>query len=145
MTEAQWLACSAPGAMLDVLDGRASQRKSRLFAVACVLHWPDPTGIGSVPPWAEFAERYADGLATSAELAFARKRAPKPDRFAGLFAQWVLSRDPHELPPFLALRVAPHQALWSDLLREVFGNPFRPVVIEKTLITSSALAVARTI
>jgi hypothetical protein len=35
MTEAEWLACTEPGPMLDFLRGRASDRKFRHFAVAC--------------------------------------------------------------------------------------------------------------
>ena len=35
MTEAEWLACETPERMLAYLRGRASERKLRLFAVAC--------------------------------------------------------------------------------------------------------------
>jgi hypothetical protein len=35
MTEAEWLACDDPQRTLRFLEGRASERKLRLFAVAC--------------------------------------------------------------------------------------------------------------
>jgi hypothetical protein len=36
MTDAEWLACNDPGKMLQFVQGKASERKLRLFAVACV-------------------------------------------------------------------------------------------------------------
>jgi len=35
MTEAEWLACTDPEPMLDFLRGKVSERKLRLFALAC--------------------------------------------------------------------------------------------------------------
>jgi hypothetical protein len=35
MTEAKWLAATDPRQMLDFVRGKVSERKLRLFAVAC--------------------------------------------------------------------------------------------------------------
>jgi hypothetical protein len=71
MTEAEWWACQQPELMLYFLrdSGKASDRKLRLFAVACCRHLlrrvaVDPRDIRAV----DAAERYADGESTPAEL-----------------------------------------------------------------------------
>jgi hypothetical protein len=38
VTEAEWMACTDPDKMLEFLRGKASERKLRLFAVACYRH-----------------------------------------------------------------------------------------------------------
>jgi hypothetical protein len=71
MTEADWLACTNPKLMLEFLrsSGTATDRKLRLFACACCrrifpLLDDKPTSRKTI----EFAERFADGLATQNEL-----------------------------------------------------------------------------
>src|SRR5436309_2837875 len=75
MTEAEWLACDDPRPMLEHLRGRASDRKLRLFAVACcrrVWHL-----LADKAYWNTVlvAERFADGQAIQRELAAARALA----------------------------------------------------------------------
>jgi hypothetical protein len=75
MKEDQWNRCTDPKAMLEFLrsSGRASERKLRLFAVACchgVWNWmTDRRSRQGV----KVAERYADGLASGEDLADARE------------------------------------------------------------------------
>jgi hypothetical protein len=75
MTEQEWLACSDPVPMLEYLRGRASERKLRLFAVACCRRiWSCLTEKRS--RWiVEISERYADGRATQDRLNSAWEKA----------------------------------------------------------------------
>jgi hypothetical protein len=71
VTEAEWLVCAEPMAMLEYLRGIATSRRLRLFAVElCRQLWPllsDKSYCGTL----EVAERFADGHASPMELAAA--------------------------------------------------------------------------
>jgi hypothetical protein len=67
MTEAEWLACDNPSETLDFLRGKASDRKLRLFAVACCRRvWHMHTN-DAIPHAVEVSERFAEGTAGSLE------------------------------------------------------------------------------
>ena len=72
MTQDEWRVCTDPEAMVRFLLGKASDRKMRLFGVACcrrVWHLlpDDPRPRNAVL----IAKRFADGLASAEELAAA--------------------------------------------------------------------------
>jgi hypothetical protein len=75
MTEVEWLACADPEPMLVFLRDKASDRRRRLFAVACcrrIRHlMSDDWSLRAV----DVAERLADDLAANDEVVSARAGA----------------------------------------------------------------------
>jgi hypothetical protein len=75
MTEAEWLACTDPTQMLEFLQGRASDRKLRLFACArCRRIWRSLRKKRSRRA-IEVAEQYAEGIADVGKLEAAHAAA----------------------------------------------------------------------
>src|SRR3712207_3181996 len=77
MTEREWLTSNDPKGMFDLVKEKASDRKLRLFAVACCRRLSglltDPWSRGAI----DVAEQYADGLAGGEELSAAFLRAQR--------------------------------------------------------------------
>jgi hypothetical protein len=152
MTEAEWLACSEPEKMLGFLTDKASERKLRLFAVACyrrVAHLAgDPEGRA-----VEVAEQAVEGMASKEELATAHEELARSDE--QMWGQWSYVPPPKEYFAYSAassatladaLRAAEGTFRYAAeatgdgelqpqaaLLRDVFGNPFRPVSVNPSL------------
>jgi hypothetical protein len=173
MTEDEWLSGTNLKLMLELLRGKASDRKLRLFAVACccVSHLaPDQASRNAL----EVAERYADGLATEEErqaactatllkgvgpgspvegweadyeatsaigwatvgVAFdAAAKAPRDTAAARIFGsvpdpiRFTETEEEVWTEPALVVYKA-ERALQCDLLRDIIGNPFRPLAVE---------------
>ncbi len=89
MNELEWLTADNPEAMLDYLEGKASDRKLRLFAFACVRRYWQHLRFASARAAVETAERYAEGQATDAELEQAREQAEMAAMDPGLFSAFV--------------------------------------------------------
>jgi len=86
MTEAEWMGCTDPTAMLEFLSDKASNRKLRLFAVGCCRTvWnllPDESTRRAV----QIAEMAADGQADSMEQSkILQEIRPKVNTQYGVF------------------------------------------------------------
>lgn len=166
MTESEWLACEDPELMLTFLEGRASDRKLRLFAVACCRRlWhllretPSRQAVLT-------AERFADGLATPQELEDAQEEAVDVGREGdgrGPVACCHLRPDgsyPVEAAQYVAgemidvmdVRQELSDEEWqselraeAEVLKDIFGNPFRPASIDPAWVSPNIVALAQVI
>ena len=162
MTKAEWLVSTDPTPMLDLLRGKASDRKLRLFACACCRAiWPFFQGQSRSRAAVIVSERYADGLATRMELKSARKKslgcevaATRSDAFkAGVetasaagYAVRSLAIDYQGRDPILAGytmhtptqdRLADEQSIEQcKLLRDLFGL----ILFQQTTVNPHCLA-----
>ncbi len=133
-TEAEWLSSADPASMLACVQGKASPRKLRLFAVACCYQVWDLLADERSRRAVETASRYADGEATEAERSAAvilaidlfHEGAPAP-WIRGLIVNAVEDLFPHGQLTQRAIRSGVPPATQAALLRCLCGNPWRPV------------------
>jgi hypothetical protein len=169
MTEAEWLRSTDPQPMLDWIVGKSSERKLRLFAVACCRELR-PDLLNNVCRNAiDVAERHADGLASRRERTRAIANTVNVARemgfgdedaryfpgcadeahaaFAVLHALGPRAKLPH------ASTAARH--IWSSgrqllrihcqRLRCIIGNPFHANPVDPSWITENVVSVAHAI
>jgi hypothetical protein len=149
VTEAEWLSCTDPERLLELLRGKVSERKLRLFACACcrvVWNSLPPSGQRAV----EVAERFADGAADALEMTAVRTEVLRDSRRAAgaassalEAAHWACNNRPAESVlaacraaanaavadvPYTEIEMA-HRTRLADqaaLLRHIVGNPLQP-------------------
>ncbi len=150
MTDVEWLACDDPEPMLALLRGKASERKLRLFACACCRRTWDLLSDKYSRKALTVAERYADAEVSEDKLGFAWRDARRAAQVAHrqeretaeASAMWAVSmlcesdlgRTVAAAELAARCEAFPGEpSRWADarrgqivLLRDLFGNPFRP-------------------
>lgn len=146
MTEAEWLAGTDPIEMLAFLEtsGQVSDRKLRLFAVACshrIWGFLDDLGRGAVA----MAELFADGLTGTEELRAARLACKS---VSGRAVWYAAASDPRIAARNTALSIQSgvdaEGIAQAKLLHDLVGNPFRAVSFDATWRTPAVVSLAQT-
>src|SRR5262249_2263575 len=133
---AEWLAGHSAKAMLETFwRGPADERKLRLFAVACArLYWDKLSRASR--QWVELAEEVAEkGLGQEHFIEERRKAHTRPGksgkRGVGLACNALAANACiAAMNAEFTLRGTKSGPLLAPLVRDVFGNPFRPVRVE---------------
>ena len=154
MTEAEWLTGTDPVPMLDFLRDRATDRKLRLFSCACARLLWEQLPPGDLRGAVEAGERLADGQASEEErLRFVDILYRMPtERSRQTGTNWFQSQPQASVSAYFAalqtvgrfgsgslttsIKWAQSSVLTGhqqpELLREVFGNPFRPTLFDSS-------------
>jgi hypothetical protein len=172
MTEQEWLACDDPRPMLDLV-WKASDRKLRLFAVACCRRLSlrallrDKLSHEAITA----CERIADGVGELGDRAKARAAATAALESEVSIAYegrhyWAAVAASSALDDYEAAAIAVCRAVANDeaeydrdasagwanergaqasLIHDVFGNPFRPVTLNSAWRTANVTALAQSI
>lgn len=139
MTESEWLTASNPRDMLIFLSGRVSDRKLRLFAFRC---WDEQWG-SNTPDQADAADRYAEGQMDGPTFAPLLKGGLPADLWSDPIQRMAKDASNHSAGKGSGLGCEEAYALHCQWLRDMFGNPVRPVVIEPSWLTSTVVALAQ--
>ncbi len=160
MTEQDWLHCADLLPMLWFLEGKATDRKLRLFGCACcrriwhellncvATHTKPEQNYRAV----ETAERYADGKATPEELTSCL--VDPPCGYAAPAAFFGTAGSPLDLIDVVNSAAdavaADDQKLYRieeqaqvTLLRDIIHNPFRAISADPIWLTPTVLALAQ--
>jgi hypothetical protein len=162
MTEAEWLACDEPHSLLANLS---NARRLRLFGCAvCRRMWA--LMLDDCRAAVETSEAYADGLISEERLDLISAAAEEawediitePDGMGSVAAD-IAHAASYASSPTLSLPVLAEaidavfeargghlneeSAEQAALLRDIFGNPFRPVSFSPVWRTDTAVSLAR--
>jgi hypothetical protein len=164
MTEAEWLTCNDPDVMLNHLRDNVSDRKLRLFAVACCRQVWSMLATSECRQAVGISEHFADDPSVKEELMAACLRVSDIRKDSRGFSH---PADTRRGASYNAACLASTSKMWhvSDvaaaallldprncgssyqcgLLRDIFRNPFRPVTANPAWLLPSVVALAQSI
>jgi hypothetical protein len=165
MTEAEWFASKDAAQLVRLCPVQVSPRKLRLFmANWCRLHW-DTIAIPAVQDAVELAEKFADGKASKKQLEqmYDTLRREEGRSWAGVDSLVLIWPGNDQMTEaairFAQMLRAGFYAPWgneeiqawyrakkvmlADLVRDIVGNPFRPVAFDPKWRTTTAVQLAR--
>lgn len=178
MTEERWLECKDPQDCTTFLSDKTSERKLRLFAVACCRRIGHILIAKEQFDAIELGERFAEGEANQEEVdefqqwahanytldlpsavidanAAVYQPCHRAETFDGSFSAYFASGSAstamyHYLnslqavpdEPFSLDKVEGEKAVQMLLLRDIVGNPFRPIAFDPSWRTSTTQALA---
>jgi hypothetical protein len=164
MTEHEWPECTEPEAILEFLRGKVSERKLRLFACACCRGAWSLLGDKRSRLAIRKVEEYADSLdndklrrdAYNIANAATKEHSGGYHATVGWEAAWAVACAAHSTIPTGAhryqeralmagqnLSVLDARLLKAKLLRDIFGNPFRPVSFNPAWQTPTVVSLAQ--
>jgi hypothetical protein len=141
MTENDWMTCADPDALLASVRGRVSPRQLRLFACACCRRIPAVLVDDQLARAVGVIERCADGLADRRDRERARADAEAVEASASgqlraaaraVAASWSTAEHAASAAACASPSPQRERACQADLLRDVVGNPFKPMPVETT-------------
>jgi hypothetical protein len=158
MTEAEWMVCEDPTLMLKFLREKASDRKLRLFACACCRRHRNSLRGKKHQLVLQRTEEFADGQISKKEMQKARAKwdtfdypFPLPGSWQGALSSatrthtnaWNVASGTATRFVQISRRSATERAAQAALLRDIFGNPFRPISLDPAWLTSTVVALAQ--
>jgi hypothetical protein len=153
MTEAEWLACPNPWTMLEYVRESTSERKLRLFAcAACRSLWHLLTDARS-RQGVEVAELHADKLTTAEQLYEAAIAADagaddthgEGADVADTAADLTTGNAWSGAHAAATMDYPAQRPLHANILRDLIGNPFRPVSPDPAWRTPNVVKLAKAI
>jgi hypothetical protein len=156
MTEEEWLACDDPRAMVKFLIGKVSGRKLRLLACNFIPHeFLDRPEDNWIYTALSTAEKMAEGTAPLSEVKRWRSTCRNndgPNPFLVQAIRATLRKDAlataisclSSLKRFdRDLEIASIDLAFVARVRELVGNPFRPITLSPSWLTSTVLSLAQ--